>query len=107
MSQPPSTYVEFKKKYTDLTNAYEILGRECQKAGPLNTKERAIAKLAIAVGAGLEGAVHAHARRALDAGVTGDELRHTVLLALTTIGFPSMMRTMTWVEDILAQPPGN
>jgi 4-carboxymuconolactone decarboxylase len=51
----------------------------------------------------LEGAVHSHARRALDAGLKPDEIRHAVLLALTTIGFPSMMRTLTWVEDVLSK----
>lgn len=101
MSKPPSTYQKFKKKYPELVAAYETLGDECQKAGPLSVKERALAKLAIAVGAGLEGAVHSHTRRALDAGLAPDEIRHAVMLSLTTIGFPSMMRTLTWVEDVL------
>jgi len=104
MSQPPKFYKEIKNRYPELIAAYENLGEHCQKAGPLNLKERAIAKLAIAVGAGLEGAVHSHARRALDAGLTPDEIRHTVLLGLTTIGFPSMMKTLAWVEDVLADP---
>ncbi|HSE40638.1 MAG TPA: carboxymuconolactone decarboxylase family protein [Acidobacteriota bacterium] len=103
MSEPPSTYLEFKKKYPNLTKVYEALGEECQKAGPLGTKERALAKLCIAIGAGLEGGVHSHTRRALDAGLETDQIRHAVLLSLTTIGFPAMMRTLTWVEDILAK----
>jgi 4-carboxymuconolactone decarboxylase len=103
MSQLPSTYLEFKKKYPELTKAYETLGEECQKAGPLTAKEKGLSKLCMAVGAGLEGAVHSHARRALDAGLKPDEIRHAVLLALTTIGFPSMMRTLTWVEDVLSK----
>ena len=101
MSQPPSFYMEFRKKYPELANAYEALGEECQKAGPLNPRERAIAKLAIAVGSGLEGGVHSHTRRALDAGVTADEIRHVVFLAMTTIGFPSMMKSFSWIEDVL------
>ncbi|MCI0556542.1 MAG: carboxymuconolactone decarboxylase family protein, partial [Anaerolineae bacterium] len=101
MSQPPSTYMEFKRKHPELTRAYEQLGEHCQNAGPLSAKERALAKLAIAVGAGLEGGVHSHTRRALDAGLTPDEIRHAVILSLTTIGFPSMMRNLTWVEDVL------
>lgn len=101
MSQPPSFYEEVKKRYPELLAAYEAVGEQCQRAGTLNPKERALAKLAIAVGAGLEGAVHSHTRRALDAGVTPDEIRHTVLLALTTIGFPSMMKAFAWVEDVL------
>lgn len=103
MSQPPKFYKEMKNRYPELVAAYENLGENCQKAGPLNPKERAIAKLAIAIGAGLEGAVHSHTRRALDAGVTADEIRHTVVLGLTTIGFPSMMKTMAWVDDVLAE----
>jgi len=104
MSQPPSTYMEFKKEYPEITKIYEELGEHCQNAGPLTVQERAFAKLAIAVGAGLEGAVHSHARRALDAGASGDAIRHVVLLSLTTIGFPSMIRTLTWINDVLANP---
>jgi len=105
MSQLPSFYKDVKKRYPQLFSAYESLGEECQKAGTLNAKERALAKLAIAVGAGLEGGVHAHARRALDAGLNSAEIRHTVVLALTTIGFPSMMKALSWVEDVLRDSP--
>lgn len=101
MSQPPKFYKEIKNRYPELIAAYENLGDHCQKAGSLGPKERAIAKLAIAIGAGLEGGTHSHTRRALDAGLTPDEIRHVVLLGLTTIGFPSMMKTMAWVEDVL------
>lgn len=101
ISRPPSTYRNFKKKYPELTSAYEHLGDQCQNAGPLSPRDRALAKLAIAIGTGMEGAVHAHARRALDAGLTPDEIRHAALLSLTTMGFPPMMRTMTWIEDVL------
>ena len=101
MSQPPLTYQHFKNVFPTLMETYEKLGDEAQKSGPLDEKERAIAKLAIAVGAGLEGGVHAHARRGLDAGLTPEQIRHVVILALTTIGFPSMMKTFTWVEDVL------
>ena len=36
-----------------------------------------------------------------DAGWTPDELRHAVVLATTTLGFPRMMAAYTWVEDVL------
>jgi alkylhydroperoxidase/carboxymuconolactone decarboxylase family protein YurZ len=32
---------------------------------------------------------------------TTDEIRHVVLLATTTIGFPAMMSAMSWVDDVL------
>ncbi len=49
----------------------------------------------------MEGAAHSHVRRALEAGATPDELRHAALLALTTLGFPNMMKGLMWVEDVL------
>ena len=74
--------------------------RVTQSAGPLDSKTRALVKLAIAIGALREGAVHSHSRRALEVGCTPDELRHVGVLAITTIGFPSTMAAMSWVEDI-------
>ena len=51
----------------------------------------------------MEGAVHSHTRRAIEAGCTAEEIRHVVLLAITTLGFPSMMKTLSWVDDILTK----
>jgi 4-carboxymuconolactone decarboxylase len=80
--------------------AVEALGEVTQSAGPLDSKTRALVELAIVVGAFREGAVHSHARRALEAGCTPEELRHVGVLAITTIGFPSTMAAMSWVQDI-------
>lgn len=62
----------------------------------------AIVTVGAAAGARLEGAVHAHARLAVQAGASADEIRHVVLLALTTLGFPTMMAVRTWVDEVLA-----
>lgn len=59
----------------------------------------------MSLGARLEGATHAHVRKALDAGATADELRHVGLLGMTTIGFPSAVAALTWIEDILEEAP--
>jgi alkylhydroperoxidase/carboxymuconolactone decarboxylase family protein YurZ len=100
-TQLPARYQYFEKSYPIVMQAVETLGEATQAAGPLDSKTRALVKLAIAVGALREGAVHSHTRRALEAGCTPDELRHVGVLAITTIGFPSTMATMSWVEDIL------
>src|SRR5437899_3353857 len=97
----PSRFKEFGKKYPRVMRAYEALGAATQEAGPLDSKSRALVKLAIAVGACREGAVHSHTRRALEAGCAPEEIRHLVLLATTTLGFPSMMAALSWVEDVL------
>lgn len=99
----PARYLNFQKAFPKVFRTYAALGAATQEAGPLSKKTRALAKLAIALGARMEGAVHSHTRRALEAGCTPDEVRHIVLLATTTIGFPSMMSVMSWVDDVL--PP--
>jgi alkylhydroperoxidase/carboxymuconolactone decarboxylase family protein YurZ len=102
-NQPPTRFQQFGKKYPAIMRAYESLGAATAEAGPLDAKARALVKLAIATGAWREGAVHSHTRRALAAGCSPDEIRHVVLLATTTLGFPSMMAARTWVEDVLGR----
>ena len=101
MSQVPKRYQKFQKDFPQVAKAYEELGNAVHNAGPLDEKTRALIKLAISTGARLEGAVHSHTRKALKAGCTGEELRHTVMLALPTIGLPSTMAALSWVDDII------
>ena len=97
----PKRFKKFTEDFPEVAGAYEALGNAVHKAGPLDDKTRALIKLAISSGARLEGAVHSHARKALKAGVTKEEMRHAVMLALPTIGLPSMMAALSWVDDIL------
>ena len=101
MARFPRPYEAFKREYSDIWQVYDQLGALLHDAGPLNKKNRELAKLALAIGAGLEGAVHSHTRRALEAGADPGEIFHVVLLGITTIGFPSTMAAMTWVKDEL------
>ncbi len=101
MSDKPKQYLKFGEKYRDVLNAYENMGDAVHGAGPLDEKSRALVKLGISAGARMEGALHSHVRKALDAGCTHDEIRHAILLSLPTIGLPNMMAAMTWVNDIL------
>jgi AhpD family alkylhydroperoxidase len=101
MAKLPRPYEAFKATYPEIWRAYDRLGASSHDAGPLNKKERELVKLAMAVGARLEGAVHSHARRAIEEGAKRDEIYHVVLLGLTTLGFPSTISAMTWVRDVL------
>ncbi|MBN1653662.1 MAG: carboxymuconolactone decarboxylase family protein [Deltaproteobacteria bacterium] len=101
MSYLPKLYKQFLEKYPEIARAYENLGNAVHQSGPLDEKTRALVKLGLATGAHLEGAVHSHVRKALDAGCTADEIRQVVLLALPTVGFPSTMAAMSWVADVL------
>ena len=101
MSEPPAHYQLLKQQQPHVIQAYESLDAATRGAGPLDGKTVSLVKLALGLGAGLEGATHSAARRALEAGCRPDELRHVVLLATTTLGFPAMMRGRAWVEDVL------
>jgi 4-carboxymuconolactone decarboxylase len=101
MKKIPARFQEFMKNYPKIANAYEALSGECRKWGPLGEREQALIKLGIAAGSQLEGLVHSHVRKALDIGLQPDEIRHAILLSLTSIGFPRMMSALTWAEDIL------
>lgn len=101
MSQPPKRYTSFTRKYPRIAAAYEELGSAVHAEGPLDDKTRAIVKMAISIGARLEGGVHAHARKAVAAGISKEELYHVALLAIPTIGFPSAMAAMSWIDDVV------
>jgi 4-carboxymuconolactone decarboxylase len=98
----PSFYEDFRRKRPEVVAAYEALGDATRAAG----RERELHQLGLlgrqGAGARLEGAVHSHARRALEAGATAEELRHLPLLAITTLGFPAAMATRALIEDVLA-----
>jgi alkylhydroperoxidase/carboxymuconolactone decarboxylase family protein YurZ len=95
----PELPAKLARQYPEIWDSFETLANRCHEAGPLDAKTRRLVKLGIAVGAGLEGGVHAQARNALAEGITASELRHVVLLGLTTIGFPATMARLTWIND--------
>lgn len=101
MAQLPKAYEKFEKTYPEIWQAYDRLGGLIHDSGPMDKKNRELLKLAMAIGARLEGAVHSHTRRALEEGAKAEEIYHVVLLGLTTLGFPQTIAALTWVEDDL------
>jgi alkylhydroperoxidase/carboxymuconolactone decarboxylase family protein YurZ len=101
MAKLPTTYTKFAKTYQMVWKAYDELGAAAHGVGPLTPEIRELVKIGMAIGARMEGAVHAHTRRALEAGVKPQEIRHAAILGVTTLGFPATMMGLTWVEDVL------
>lgn len=97
----PSGAAEVAEDFPEIWDAYGRLGAACAEAGPLDERERRLVKLAFAMGAASEGATHSHVRRALDEGISVDELRHVAMLAVPTLGFPRAVAGLTWVDDVL------
>ena len=102
MSRPPKRYRQFIQDHPEVGAAYERLGEASKKDGPLSPREVELVKLGISMGMQQEGAVHAHARKAMDAGCTPDELKHAAIVAVTTLGFPRMMASYSWIDDVLS-----
>ena len=97
----PAVVEEFSESQPGVWEAYNQLGRAVSEAGPLDAKTQRLIKLAIAVGAGREGAVRSHARRGLKAGVSPVELEHVALLGITTAGWPAAFAAHCWIREVI------
>ncbi len=88
-------------EYPGVWKTYQNLGEACNNAGPLDEKTTRLVKLALAIGAQSEGAVHSHTRRALKGGITGEELQQVALLAITSVGWSPSMAALSWIQDVI------
>jgi 4-carboxymuconolactone decarboxylase len=99
MPTPSTSTAAFQKKNNAVWKAFEELSKQCHHGGLLDEKTRRLVKIALAIGAGLEGGTHSAVRHAKESGVSPEEMEHVVLLAVTTLGFPAAMRAFTWIRD--------
>lgn len=98
--QLPKAVNDFRKRHPEIWKAFNELGERCHEAGPLDEKSRRLVKLALCIGAGLEGGTHSAVRNALKSGVTPEEMDQVAILAISTLGLPAATRAMTWIDDI-------
>jgi alkylhydroperoxidase/carboxymuconolactone decarboxylase family protein YurZ len=97
----PKIYEKFSEKFPEIFKDYQQLGKTCREYGPLEPKCQDLINLGIAIGANSRGAVMSQTRKALASSATQEEIIHTVLLSLTTTGFPKMIAAMGWVDEVL------
>lgn len=102
--QLPKAVNQFRRRHPDVWEAFNELGERCHEAGPLDEKSRRLVKLALSIGAGLEGATHSAVRNALKTGISHDEIDHVAVLAISTLGLPAATRAMTWIVDRAHRP---
>lgn len=102
MKYSPKYYKDLKHRYPEVAKCFDQLALECAKAGPLNKKTQIMVKLGVAIGIGSEGDVQNLTEQAMAGGVSPDDIRHAVLLSMTTAGFPAMIVAMQWVEAIIS-----
>ena len=99
VSVAPPSWQALTIEYPDVCAAYDALSDACRGAGPLDGGTVALVKLAVSVGGGCQRTVHAHAKKALRAGLKAEALRHVALLALPTIGLPAALDARRWIEE--------
>jgi len=100
--QPPAPKIhqEFIARYPDLGKAWELMA-EAGRTGPLDDRMVRLIKLAVAMGAMREGAVHASVRKARAQGITAEEIEQAVAVAASTMGLPSAVALYSWCRDVL------
>lgn len=82
-------------------SAIENLGQAVKAFGPLDEKTVHLMQLSAASAIQSEGSVHSHTRRALESGASPEEIYHSLLVLVSTIGFPKVAAAISWVDDIV------
>jgi 4-carboxymuconolactone decarboxylase len=97
----PGWYAFIRERHSKFIQAVENLGEAVRQEGPLDEKTAHLIQLAAAAATHSEGSVHSHARRAVKAGATPDEVYHAIIMLTSTIGFPRTSAALSWVYDVL------
>jgi 4-carboxymuconolactone decarboxylase len=97
----PEIYTDYRERFPAVASAMDGLGAATTAAGPLDDRTQRLVKLGLAIGAVAEGAVRSNARKALDLGVSPEELHHVAMLAITTCGLPTAIAGLQWIAEVL------
>jgi 4-carboxymuconolactone decarboxylase len=97
----PRVYTSFRERYGSVAAQLDALAAAAEASGPLDERTQRLVKLALAVAKESPGAVRSNVRKALAAGDTAEDIRHVVLLTITTCGFPTAIASLQWVDDVL------
>jgi 4-carboxymuconolactone decarboxylase len=98
---PSKHYHKLSELFPEAISALENLGSTIRRAGPIDEKTINLIQLAAAAAIQSEGSVHSHTRRALQAGVTKEEIYHALILLISILGFPRVSAAISWSQDIM------
>ncbi len=102
--KPPRAYEDFVSRFPELGKAWDLIHEGGSKAGPLDEKTCRLVRLAIAIAAKQEGAVHSSVRKGLALGISREEMEQVCALAAGTIGMPAAVAAFCQVREV--PPPG-
>ena len=101
MSKYTDNYTWLETNYGSALRSHQDLGKALREAGPVDEKTAQLTQLAAAAAIRAEGSVHSHVKRAMEAGASSDEIYHTLVLLISTIGFPTVAAALSWARDII------
>ena len=92
MKELHGVFTRFKEDFPRVYGGHEELGLEIhERSGPLPEKTRWLLKIAISAASRHMSALETHIVKGREAGVSDDEIKHTLLLLMQTTGFPTLM----------------
>jgi 4-carboxymuconolactone decarboxylase len=99
----PTTFEEFVSRFPLLAEAHESIAKTVDDTGPLDRKTGELIKIGICLGGGLESALRSHVRRAIEHGATKQEIEQSILMGMTTCGFPRTVAAWKWAQEQFAR----
>jgi 4-carboxymuconolactone decarboxylase len=101
MTDYSANYTWLVSKFGKVLESHQELGKAIREAGPIDHKTAHLIQLAAAAAVRSEGGVHSHVKRALKAGATADDIYHSLILLISTIGFPNVAASLSWAKDVV------
>jgi 4-carboxymuconolactone decarboxylase len=97
-------FSEFKNDFPEVNLSYEMLGKEIhEKSGPLSDKVRWLIKIATSGASHHLTALETHIAKARESAVTEEEIKHTLLILITTTGFPTFMEAYSVYKNMASK----
>jgi AhpD family alkylhydroperoxidase len=94
-------FTEFKEEFPHVYADHETLGKEIhERSGPLPERSRWLIKIAISGASHHLISLETHILKAREAGVTDEEIKHALLMLITTTGFPTFMEAYTAFKNM-------
>ena len=95
-------FTRFKEEFPEVYAKHEALGKEIhEKVGPLDEKSRWLIKISISAACNHKRALATHIKKARAAGVDDEEIKHALLLLISTAGFPTFMKAYGVMDNLV------
>jgi alkylhydroperoxidase/carboxymuconolactone decarboxylase family protein YurZ len=90
------------ENHGEIYEAYQNYGKLVhEKGGPLAEKTRWLIKIALSTDCKNEYSLRTHILKAMKSGCTKEEIEHAILLVGPTSGFPTMMRGLLILREVM------